>query len=143
MKKSFLSLLLLVLISSCVSVNKSFEDYYWRLVAIEGEGVPTFEKTLLSNKNAYISFQGNNRITGFTSCNTINGKFSREKNVTHFLGVVTTKNKCSADKMKIEKNFILFLKQSEYMIVNRDNLTIYNENMDIILVFKKEVLPVK
>ncbi|MDR2008372.1 MAG: META domain-containing protein [Alphaproteobacteria bacterium] len=137
MKKSIL-LLLFLFVASCVSLNNNFEGYYWRLVSIEGEDVPTFDNALQSKKNAHIIFQSNDRIAGFSSCNAINARFTREKNVTHFVGVVATKNKCTPTQAKIEQNFIAFLKLSEYMIINGNTLTIYNKNKDIMLIFKKE-----
>ncbi|MCL2567206.1 MAG: META domain-containing protein [Alphaproteobacteria bacterium] len=138
MKKNLLSLLLFLFASSCITLNNNFEGYYWRLVSIEGEAVPVFDQKSMSKKNAYITFQGSDRITGFSGCNTINAKFDRDHNVTHFLGVVATKNKCTPEKNKIEQNFLTFLKMSEYMIINGNTLTIYNKNKDIVLIFKKE-----
>lgn len=138
MKKIFLTLFSLLFISSCISLNNNFQGHYWKLISIEEEKVPIYDKSLFSKKNAHLVFQSNDRVTGFSGCNIINSRYNRERNVTHFLGLVTSRNDCSKNMSRIEQNFVSFLQKSEYMIINGDTLTIYNKNKDITLIFKKE-----
>ncbi len=138
MKKIFLLIFVFLVPSSCVFLNNQFEEKYWKLFSIEGDKVLIYDKTALSKKNAHLIFKSNGRVTGNTGCNIVNARFEREKNVTHFIGVVTSKNQCSKESSKIEERFINFLQKSEYMIVNESSLTIYNKNKDITLIFHKE-----
>jgi heat shock protein HslJ len=138
MKKIYLTLFSLLFISSCISLDNNFEGYYWKLTSIEGEKVPVYDNSLQSKKNTYLIFHSNNKATGFTGCNIVNSRFDRERNVTHFLGLVTSRNECPEKIYKFEKSFVFFLQKAEYMIINGDTLTIYNKNKDITLIFKKE-----
>lgn len=88
---------LLVSLCSCKSIEQkgevlSLENQEWTL--IELNGVST-ENEILIDKNPYINFSADKRVSGYSGCNSFSGNYGlRDGKEMHISGLISTRRAC-------------------------------------------------
>ena len=120
--KTVITLAIAAMITSCApmtpTVNTSTESINktWELVSIDGQEIST-------EKPVYLDFGINDKITGNTGCNILNGNFA-VKNGTqiNFTQLASTKMMCAPYEMNIEREVMDVLKTADNFTVSGGKL---------------------
>lgn len=87
----------------------------WELVSLDGQEVNTSEPV-------YLNF-GNNKITGQTGCNTVNGTFTVTNNTqVRFSQLASTRMMCAPADMNVENQLLDVLKTADNFTLNNGKL---------------------
>lgn len=117
-------------------VDASFSNTYWKLTALLGEGI----QTKSNQREAHIIFKplddGEGKFKGTTGCNVMFGSYEMEdKNVSiNHKQVALTRMVCPDSK--IEKSFLLALKETVHWQVKGDHLELMNESSKVLARFE-------
>lgn len=128
-----ISMLLMVIATSCGSSKKEpstnttttrFAGYYT---------ITDIEETDISGEGLTFNIEGQKRrITGFSGCNSYNGRFTLKNDRLEITDPLSTKRKCSPDKLDLEKRiFKTFTKVTRYTL-KRGELTLYDKDQILI-----------
>lgn len=97
--------------STSNSIQKS-----WELVSLDGQDVN-------SSTPVYLDFGNNNKITGKTGCNTVNGTFTVTNGTqVRFSQLASTRMMCAPSDMNIENQVLDVLKTADNFTVNDGKL---------------------
>ena len=123
---------------SCANqhVDTSFSNMYWKLTALHGERITTKANT----REAHIIFRslddGEGKFKGTTGCNTMSGSYEmqgEDLSINH-KQVALTKMTCPDSK--IEKSFLLALKETVNWQIKGDHLELRDESSKVLAHFE-------
>ncbi len=140
-KLLILLIFILVGITACMS-KYAFVSYTWRLSVLQGN-ISLAESTYEYFNDIYIIFDANlfskktGSVYGNGSCNNFNGTYKVDQNLITFSNIIVTKKYCE-EKSLLEHEFLEQLHAAKYIIENNKQLTFYNANKDLILIFEQQ-----
>lgn len=135
----FLSLLTVCFLSSCNSqrnINKSTEtpisitDKEWIAVELNNEKIEQLEADRLPKLTLSAG-----KVSGFSSCNRMNGTYTLEKDKLTFGAIAVTKMLCF-DTSDLENKFLKALSEVNFWDYKQNKLHFLNEKKESIVVFE-------
>ncbi|MDG2991250.1 META domain-containing protein [Candidatus Synechococcus calcipolaris G9] len=108
----------------------------WRLVRVGTESVPQ-ESAMMDTP--YLQFDAKEkRFFGSSGCNRYMGSFEQSEMTLNFSAVASTKRACLDQIQKIEGEFYQALGQITRFEINQDQLYLYKDDGEVVLVFQKK-----
>lgn len=110
----------------------SIQDKTYEIVDIKGE--------CLVSKNPTINFDlNNNRVNGFTGCNSYSAPLEIKNSVLNFGMARVTKRYC-VETMKVERNFLLSLGEITSYRFEGDELDLVDKKGEVVMKAKKQTI---
>jgi len=137
----FLSLLLVCFLTSCNSqrnINKKTEvsisitEKEWIAVELNSEKI----EQLAADRFPKLTLSAG-KVSGYSSCNRMNGTYTLEKDKIVFGAIAVTKMLCF-DTKDLEDKFLKAISEVKFWEYKQDKLHFLNEKKQIIIVFEEK-----
>jgi len=111
-----------------IKPNVSLTNTYFKALSLNDKEVEVF------NKEPYIKFQDNGKVTGVLGCNSFYGSYKKEKNSISFQNIASTKMMCP--NIKTENTFSKVLQNTKTYKILGESMSFFDKNKKEIATFK-------
>ena len=114
-----------------VLYDPTIKEKYWKLIKLNGQAVTMGED---QEREAYFTLKQDNRVTGYSSCNTLNGTYYLNEGFQiQFTNLATSMRMCPESEK--ERAFLDVLNIADNYTHNGDTLTLNKARMAPLAVF--------